>query len=248
VPADAGVPNTIVTFPTGYDGSKPFPLLFAFHGAGRSNLQMQTVDSRTVGSKLEANYILAYVKSAGNAWDLVTDYPRFQAVRDQLLAERCVDTGNLFAMGHSSGAQFIAQMLGDNRTREARLRAVAPVSSSLYNNPSWAPIPTLLTHGLNDQMRMNDLNGAMDISQYAKSNQCSANTAPVDIGTCASIANGATVNPGCVEYQGCAATTLFCNHNDPNYIDNGTPTNHGWPCFANDEIFRFFESARQPIP
>jgi hypothetical protein len=75
--------------------------------------------------------------------------------------------GRRAAKDHS----FIAQMLGDNRTRESRLRAVAPVSSSLYNNPSWSPIPTLLTHGLNDQMRLNDLNGAMDISQYAKSNQ-----------------------------------------------------------------------------
>lgn len=62
--------------------------------------------------------------------------------------------------------------------------------------------------------------------------------------TCPSIANGATVNPGCIEYAGCAAPTLFCNHDDPNYIQNGAPTNHGWPCFANERIFQFFESLR----
>ena len=69
-------------------------------------------------------------------------------------------------------------------------------------------------------------------------------TQVVDIGTCNSIANQATVNPGCVSYDGCAKPTLFCNHNDPNYIDNGTPSNHGWPCFANNEIFSFFEATR----
>jgi len=31
-------PNTIITFPTGYDGSTSFPLWFAFHGGGRTNL------------------------------------------------------------------------------------------------------------------------------------------------------------------------------------------------------------------
>ncbi|HVZ32072.1 MAG TPA: hypothetical protein VG963_06595, partial [Polyangiaceae bacterium] len=251
VPAGAGmdnavVPNAILTFPNGYDGSNPVPIIFAFHGAGRTADQMRNVDSRTPGTQLEANYMMAFVDSAGTAWDLTTDYPRFQTVRDQILAKTCVDTAHLFATGHSSGAQFIAQMLGDNRTRESKLGAIAPVSSSNYNNPSWSPVPTLLIHGTMDQMRMNDLNGSQDIMQYAKSNQCSTNTQPVDIGTCMSIANKAVVNPGCVQYQGCAVTTLFCNHNDPNYIDNnGVATNHGWPCFANDEIFRFFEAVRQ---
>src|SRR6185369_7246754 len=41
--------NTILTFPQGYDGSTPFPIVFAFHGAGRTNTDMRTVDSRTPG-------------------------------------------------------------------------------------------------------------------------------------------------------------------------------------------------------
>jgi predicted esterase len=245
VPANYTVANTIVTFPTGYDGSTPVPLLFAFHGAGRTNTDMRMVDSRTPGSQLENTYVMAFMKSAGNAWDLGTDYPRFEAALDQLLGELCVDTDHLFAMGHSSGAQFIVQMLGDNRARETRFAAVAPVSSSLMNNPAWTPLPTLLIHGLADTQRPNDLNGAQDISQYAGSNQCSGGTTPLNIGTCNSIAQGnPVVNPGCVTYNGCASPTLFCNHNDPNYIDNGSPTNHGWPCFANQEIFDFLQSTR----
>jgi poly(3-hydroxybutyrate) depolymerase len=206
---------------------------------------MRTQDSRTPGTQLENNYVMAFVNAQGTAWDLATDYPRFQRVITQVLAERCIDTAHIFAMGHSSGAQFIAGMLGDSRARESRFAAVAPVSSNNLNNPSWTPVPTLLIHGLMDQQRPNDLNGAQDITQYTKANQCSGGMAQVDIGTCTSLVRNATVNPGCVQYNGCAATTLFCNHNDPNYTDqNGVDTNHGWPCFANNEIFSFFESTR----
>jgi poly(3-hydroxybutyrate) depolymerase len=202
-------------------------------------------DSRTPGSQLENNYVTAFVKSQGTAWDLATDYPLVKQLITQVLNERCIDTEHVFAMGHSSGAQFIAGMLGDNRARETRFAAVVPVSSNNLNNPNWTPVPTLLIHGLMDTQRPNDLNGAQDITQYTKSNQCAGTRQAVNISTCASIANGATVNPGCVAYDGCAATTLFCNHNDPNYLENGTtPTNHGWPCFANNEIFSFFEATR----
>ena len=236
--------NTIFTFPDGYDGSTPFPLLFAFHGANRNNQQMREQDSRTPGSELEANYVVAYMKSAGTAWNLGADYPRFEAELAEILAQRCIDQSRVFAMGHSSGAQFIVQMLGDDSARETRLAAVAPVSSSLFQNPPWNPIPTLLIHGLNDTARPNDPDGADDISQYAASNQCSGGMQPVNVPSCASLAQGAAVDAGCMQYSGCAATTLFCNHDDPNYLDNGNPTNHGWPCFANSQIFQFLEAVR----
>lgn len=243
-PAMDAVANNLLFFPPGYDGSTPTPLAFAFHGAGRTNVDQRTVDSRTVGSDLENNYIVAYMKSAGNAWDLNTDYPRFEAALQQIEAIACVDTANLFAFGHSSGAQFIVQMLGNPSTRETRFAAVAPVASSDYGNPAWSPVPTLLIHGLNDTSRPGDNDGAQDISQYAESNQCSGGTTPLSVPSCASLAGGVAVNAGCVQYSGCAAPTLFCNHDDPNYLDNGNPTNHGWPCFANSQIFQFFESQR----
>jgi polyhydroxybutyrate depolymerase len=244
IPAMDAVANNLLFFPPGYDGSTPTPLVFGFHGAGRTNVEQRTVDSRTVGSELENNYIVAYMKSAGNAWDLNTDYPRFEAALEQIEAIACVDTAHLFAFGHSSGAQFIVQMLGNPNTRETRFAAVAPVSSSDYGNPAWSPVPTLLIHGLNDTQRPGDNNGAQDISQYAESNQCSGGTTMLSVPSCPSLAGGVAVNAGCVQYNGCAAPTLFCNHDDPNYLDNGNPTNHGWPCFANSQIFQFFESQR----
>ena len=239
---DAIIPGAIVTFPTGYDGSSPKPLVFAFHGAGRTNEQMRTVDSRTDGSELEASFVMAYMKSAGNAWDLNTDAPRFGAALEQIQAQLCVDTAHVFAFGHSSGAQFIVQMLGNPSTRERRFAGVAPVASSRFQNPAWEPLPTLVIHGLNDNQRPGDNDGASDIVQYTESNQCAGGTQPTSVPACVSIADNAAVNAGCREYVGCAAPTLFCNHDDRNYIDNGTPTNHGWPCFANGQILQFFQS------
>jgi polyhydroxybutyrate depolymerase len=239
---DLNVPNTIVTLPTGYDGNTPLPLLFAFHGANRTNTQMRMDDSRTVGSGLESTYVMAFVKSAGTAWDLNTDYPRFEAVLDQMLAQFCVDETHLFAMGHSSGAQFIAQMLGTRGER--RFAGVTPVSSSNFG-ATWDPVPTLLIHGLNDLERLNDLDGAQDIAQYTRSNQCAATFQAVSVPTCTTIAGtNAQVDPGCRQYDGCSVPTLFCNHDDPNYVDGRGATNHGWPCFANAQILSFFESLR----
>jgi len=239
---DLNVANTIVTLPNGYDGRTPVPLLFAFHGANRSNAEMRMQDSRTVGSALESTYVMAFVKSAGTAWDLNTDYPRFEAVLEQMLTQFCVDESHLFAMGHSSGAQFIAQMLG-NRS-EQRFAGVVPVSSNDIG-ATWQPVPTMLIHGLSDLDRLNDLDGAQDITQYTRSNQCGATFQAVNVPTCTTFAGtNEQVNAGCRQYDGCAVPTLFCNHDDPHYIDDRGPTNHGWPCFANTQILSFFESLR----
>ena len=46
------------------------------------------------------------------------------------------------------------------------------------------------------------------------------------------------VDPGCIEYSGCAAPTIWCSHNDPHY--GGTM--HGVPCFAVTAMHDFFNS------
>ena len=88
-------------------------------------------------------------------------------------------------------------------------------------------------------------NGADWIGAFATRNGCSMRTTKPttvwDEPTCKSYSGGTTVNPGCAEFQGCEDPnrTVWCSHNDPNY--NGG-TNHGWPCFANDALYKFFAS------
>ncbi len=240
VPENLAIDGIILAFPPDYDGSTPFPLAFGFHGAGRTNEEMRSIDARTVGTALEENYVLAFMKSAGNAWNLGADLPRFNAALAQIHSQVCVEQERLFAFGHSSGAQFIQQLLGDERARETRFTGVVPVASSRGNDPAWSPVPTLVIHGLNDNQRGGDENGALDLVQYTQSNQCESTATPLDVPSCASFQGGAAVDPGCVQFEGCAAPTQFCNHDDPNYQN----TNHGWPCFANQQIFNFFESLR----
>lgn len=221
----------IYSFPASYDGTKPLPLIMAFHAAGNSNDQLRNI---TKASPLAEHFVMAFPKSQGNGWNLGTDSARIDARYDDLVQNHCIDTSRVFATGHSSGAQLIVQLLcrGDER-----FAAVAPVASSAYC-ASWADaIPALIIHGANDRERANtnqDADGRKDLAPYLKSNGCGMDALPNGQAGCAS--GGTQVAPGCVAYRGCTEPTVWCHHDDPQYSN----TNHGWPCFANDAIDAFF--------
>ncbi len=233
-PMNVNVPNAIVTFPDGYDGSTPVPLLFGFHGAGRTNQDFYQTDARMQNSDLENHFAMVYLKSAGSAW-ATSDQSRFDTAFSQMTESYCIDLNRVFATGHSSGAQFIELMLCDG---ENRLKAVAPVAGS-RTCASWDPVPAMLIHGLNDNQRGSDANGQQERGPFITSNACSMSTAPYTAAmSCNSIYNQAAVNNGCVSHTGCSAPFVFCNHDDMNY----SGTNHGWPCFANQTMYAFFTS------
>jgi polyhydroxybutyrate depolymerase len=224
----------IYTFPASYDGQTPMPLIFAFHANANPIDQIRTL---TNGSALQQSFVMAFPKSVGAGWVLGTDAPRLDRWYEELLANYCIDTSRVFATGHSSGAQFIVQLLCQG---EDRFRAIAPVASSMYCQ-SWNPIDTLLIHGANDMERANtnqDANGRKDLGPYLASNGCDMTTAPYATPGCMS--GNVSVNPGCVSYGGCEKTMIWCSHNDPSYSN----TNHGWPCFASQAMFDFFSGIR----
>jgi hypothetical protein len=223
----------IYSFPPSYDGMTLKPLIMAFHAAGNNNDQLRNI---TKGSPLEAHFVMAFPKSKGNGWALDADSATIDARYQELLANYCIDTSRVFATGHSSGAQLIVQFMCRNDTRYF---AIAPVASSAYCQHWNKAIPALVIHGANDHERANtnqDADGTKDLAPYLSSNKCSANTQPHEQAGCSS--GGTQVEPGCVDYQGCAEPTIWCHHNDPQY----SGTNHGWPCFANLAIDAFFTS------
>jgi poly(3-hydroxybutyrate) depolymerase len=183
-------------------------------------------------------YLGVYLKSTGSQWNLGDDTRVLDAAYEAVSQNYCVDLNRIFAVGHSSGAQMITQLLCAG---EDRFRAVVPVASSKYCN-GWSPVASLVIHGVDDierggqgEMRygLNDGDGHIDFGVYRESNECTEATTPFDPGgQCA-----ANIDPGCVEYTDCAARTLFCNHNDPDY---GT-SNHGVPCFASQVMYDFFD-------
>ena len=234
---DGGIVNVsgshIYWFPPSYDGNTPMALIMAFHAAGNGNDQLRRI---TTGSALEEHFVMAFPKSSGNGWSLTADSDKIDATYKDLLSNYCIDTSRVFAMGHSSGAQLIVQLMCKN---QARYHAIAPVASSAYCQRWDQPIPSLIIHGANDKERANtnqDADGTKDLAPYLASNRCTMETKSHEQAGCSS--SGTQVAPGCVAYEGCAEPTIWCHHNDPAY----SGTNHGWPCFANDTIDAFFTS------
>lgn len=222
------------TFPSGYDGSKPVPLLIGFHAAGNP---IEQIEDLTQGSDMEKRYLRAFPKSKGSAWDYATDIGRVLAMYDALLASECVDMNRIFATGHSSGAQLIVQLLTPAHKADADhlgLRAVAPVAASRYGGVSRS-IPVMYIQGARDNVRNSD--GSDVVKEFTLANGCSAATQPHPaVSACNS--GGKSVTNGCVQYAGCTAPTVWCRHDDPQYGN----TNHGWPCFATRAMSEFFAS------
>jgi polyhydroxybutyrate depolymerase len=220
----------IYTFPTSYDGTKPFPLLMGFHAASNPIDQIRTL---TNGSDFEKNYVRAFGKSKGSAWDYNTDRSKVLAIYDELMASYCIDMGRVFATGHSSGAQMIVQILTKSAdATHFNFKAVAPVAASNYG-AIVGPIPVMYIQGSKDTVR--NSSGADVVARFTKVNGCTTTTMPyAEVDSCMS--GGASVNPGCVDYQGCTQRTLWCSHNDSAY----SGTSHGWPCFATRAMYDFF--------
>ena len=232
------------TFPATYDGAKPFPVLVGFHGCGEVNRGTDLNSTEwirlTEGSAFETEYVRAVPVSAatGGCWNYGNDITRVRAMYDDLLATYCVDTSRVFATGHSSGAQFIVQILLNSHTADAqhlKLKGVAPVAASDYG-PMAGPVPVMYIQGKMDAERNNG-DGHETVAQFRTANSCQDASMPyLPVMGCQS--GNTTVNPGCVVYDGCQAPTIWCSHNDPAY--GGTM--HGVPCFGVKAMYDFFQS------
>jgi poly(3-hydroxybutyrate) depolymerase len=222
----------IYTFPATYDGEKPFPLFIGMHAAGNPIDQIRNL---TNGSELETNYVRAFPKSAGNEWNYQNDLNKVVGMYEDLIENYCIDENRIFSAGHSSGAQMIVQILTHADAAERiPFKAVAPVAASNYGAIT-RPVAVMYIQGKNDNQRNSD--GAEVVARFTAANSCSTMTMPyAGVAGCSS--SGTTVNPGCVVYQDCDEPTVWCSHNDPQYSN----TNHGWPCFATDAIYDFFEA------
>jgi polyhydroxybutyrate depolymerase len=219
----------IYTFPESYDGETPFPLFIGMHAAGNPIEQFRNL---TNGSDIETNMVRAFPKSAGNEWNFNNDLAKVTGMYDDLMANYCIDTSRVFSSGHSSGAQMIVQILANAAAAEhMNYKAVAPVAASRYG-AIVSPIPVMYIQGENDSVRNSD--GADVVARFTDVNGCDDASMPFEVPSCMS--SGTAVDPGCINYQGCSAPTIWCSHNDPQYSN----TSHGVPCFAVDAMYEFF--------
>ena len=132
--------------PTGYDGETPFPVVFTFHG---TTMDGQSMLNRYYGNMRDAaagRAILVapngLVRNGQTGWIgsggiEQVDVDFFDALVTLLKAEYCVDTGRIFAQGHSAGA-FMSNQLGC--VRSTVLRGVGPVAGGGPWEGSWTGV------------------------------------------------------------------------------------------------------------
>ncbi len=215
-----------VALPEGYQPGAPMPLVFGFHGRNRTHLEFEQVDASQIQTEIGTRAVMTYLKSqAGTGWNAAAEVEPnvafFEALYPVMLANYCVDTSRVFAVGHSSGGYFsniLACRFGE------RFRGIASIAgASQETNCNAGRVAALIIHGVRDEV-VNFSGGQGSRDFHRAANGCSNEALP------------AAVVP-CVAYQGCAPglPVEWCEHGEPTYED----TNHGWPSFASRAAGQF---------
>jgi poly(3-hydroxybutyrate) depolymerase len=222
-----------LSVPTGYTGSTPLALVFAWHGA---NIDGETARRFfNVEDSAGDAAIVVYPDGSQVGWDASagsSDLQVYPTLRDALLSSYCIDPQRIFSTGHSTGAVFtnvLGCLYGDS------LRAIAPVEGTPPTGTCAGKVAAIIVHGQNDPL-IPIAQGQATRDFFLKQNGCSMLTSTW------------AAQPACVEYQGCSSDLplLWCVH------DEG----HSWPvltapdcrggiCFdAGAAIWAFFFSFR----
>jgi poly(3-hydroxybutyrate) depolymerase len=132
----AGLNRTFVlVLPSGYDGSTPWPVVFAFHGTTSNGAQFigryygnvtNGVGNRAIivaPDGLVRDSMTGWVNVDGSGIFDSVDYALFDSLVSHLKANYCVDEHRIFSMGHSAGAMISNQF---GYIRGTVLRGIAP--------------------------------------------------------------------------------------------------------------------------
>ena len=230
------VANTsLYVFPTGYDGTKPFPLLIALHACGNPNTEFVSLTDNT---GFATDYVRSFPNTpdSGQCWSNYSgDVSRILSQYDEVMNNYCIDQNRVFAIAHSSGAQMLVNILSHKSdAQHLNLKGISPVAADPYNVA--IPMPVLYIDGQHDNQR--SANSATDtVAKFRASNMCATTSTKYDVMTCNSTDSGhPLVDPGCIKYDNCTVPTIWCSHNDPSY----SGTEHGVPCFAIQAMADFF--------
>ncbi len=227
----AGTPRTYVLFvPPGYDGTRSFPLVFAWHGRTSNGAQARQyfgIEAVAGGAAIVVYPDGLPVTQDPNdtGWELNSngrDLAFYDALHARLRADYCI--GSTYSMGHSFGGYMsnaVACFRGG--TGEGEVRAIAPIAGGgPFGSCSGAPVAAVIIHGTADS-----------VVPFAQG-EGSRDTWRARAG-CATTSTAIAPSP-CVAYDGCGAGTAvrWCAHDETAF------GGHGWPAWASDAAWDLF--------
>jgi polyhydroxybutyrate depolymerase len=208
--------------PTGYDPSKPLPLVFYGPGCGASGVEGAPLDN-----SIKSDAMRVFVIGTGGCF--ATDAPEpetgyFNAVLDEIQANYCTDTGKVFVSGYSSGAwlsDLLACTAGD------RITAIGTAAGGFHaDHPPCKGNPAAMFHaGTNDGANpitkpnaqgVNEGSGAAR-DRLLMANGCSAETKVYD-----------PAFPYCKEYIGCKSRVVWCQQDGVGHSNGEEVARTGW--------------------
>lgn len=229
-----------VKLPNNYDANTPYRLLFMFNPTGNPiNWAEQNAGFEAIAAN-DLVRVYPHPSNSMNGWN-GSDVPFFQPLYDKVTQDYCVDKARVFAAGESSGGDF-AGILGCEHAD--KIRAIGPCATKPVGAPydlnansrnCTGQVSAVVIHGKNDNV-VGPENGPRMRDFYSQLNNCTSMSMPVE---------GFTDNlSNCIEYQGCdeGYPVIWCQHEDPEYYQNGVGTNHGWPKFAARMLWEHFQS------
>ena len=148
--------------PTSYDGTKPLPIVFNFHGfGGTASDHMKTADMRTLANN--EMFFLVYPQGSllggyshwnaampgGDNKSTANDTGFFEAMLTSISSSYKVDPTRVYACGYSNGGFFSYFLAG---TKSNLVAAIGSVSGTmLEGNPDPTnPTPVISIHGTSD--------------------------------------------------------------------------------------------------
>jgi polyhydroxybutyrate depolymerase len=240
-----------VVLPSGYDNSKPSPVVFAFHGLGGTASSLLPT-----GSPYGGGYALYGVQpglpnavfvvpqgldtgsDAGNQYGWPNtggqDINFVKAMLTWLETNLCVDKARYFSTGMSYGG-MMSETIGCQIPD--LFRAIGSQAGSLFGgsrNCTGKPIAAWITHG--DADTTVDISGDITArDMFIANNGCdTTNTRTIQLVDTARIGDAATTDVTCTVYDQCSKG---------NYPVVWCPVpgeGHAIPSFAGTEIAKFF--------
>lgn len=209
----------IVSLPAGYDPNVPYPLVFAWHGAGGDGALAKLYFGIEEAAGGDAIFVYpdGLDVNGASGWDLMPagrDVAFFDALLAHLTENACVDESRVFSTGHSFGG-YMSNTLGCYRGDV--LEAIAPVAGGgPFFGACTGEVGVWLAHGEADDV-VEFQTGVDSRDLWLGENGCAGTTMPYEPAPCEA-------------YDGCADPVVWCAH----------PGAHEWPDFAASAIWGFF--------